>query len=80
MFDRPPASESFGSKWRAFIDEVFATLPLLEDFKLEVWGYLPLVSVREGATRSESAGRPSPWNSEYMQYSERIWRDLSSSD
>ena len=76
VLDRPPATQRLNGKWRAFVDDVFATSQVLERFTLEVWGYLPLVSVSEGTTRSESTGRPSPWDTMYMQTESGVWRDL----
>lgn len=79
VVERPPATQRLNGKWCTLVDRVFEALPVLEEFTLEVWGHIPLVFAREGTARRESTGRPSPWDSGYMQ-TENVWDDLSCID
>ena len=77
VVERPSATQRLDSKWRAFVDGVFSASPVLEEFTLEVWRHVPLLSLRDGTTRSESIGRPSPWDSAYIR-AENVLTDLFS--
>ena len=75
IMERPPATQRLNGKWRALVDSVFAALPALEEFTLEVWKHVPIVFARAGTARSEATGRPSPWDSGYI-LTENVWDDL----